>query len=97
MRYWNQWLDERQPTIIVQSLEEGASAQDILSPTAFARNAGFYGAAQVRAAMTLAAMWSPDGKEIVFTATTERWNASFAHVGYRSTACRRRAVRSPRP
>ena len=32
--------------------------------------------------MTLAPLWSPDGREVVFTATTERWNAAFAHVGY---------------
>ncbi len=83
VRYWNQWLDDRRPTILVQALEEGASAQDILSPTAFARNAGFDGAARGESPVSLAAMWSPDGKEIVFAATTERWNAAFAHVGYR--------------
>jgi dipeptidyl aminopeptidase/acylaminoacyl peptidase len=83
VRYWNQWLDDRRPTILVQALEEGASAKDILSPTAFARNAGFDGAAQGENPVSLSAMWSPDGKEIVFSATTERWNAAFAHVGYR--------------
>jgi dipeptidyl aminopeptidase/acylaminoacyl peptidase len=83
VRYWNQWLDDRRPTILVQPLEEGASAKDILSPTAFARNAGFDGAAQGENPVSLSAMWSPDGKEIVFSATTERWNAAFAHVGYR--------------
>jgi dipeptidyl aminopeptidase/acylaminoacyl peptidase len=83
VRYWNQWLDDRRPTILVEALEEGASAKDILSPTAFARNAGFDGAAQGENPVSLSAMWSPDGKEIVFSATTERWNAAFAHVGYR--------------
>ena len=83
VRYWNQWLDDRRPTILVQALEEGASAKDILSPTAFARNAGFDGAAQGENPVSLSALWSPDGKEIVFSATTERWNAAFAHVGYR--------------
>ncbi|HEX4619652.1 MAG TPA: prolyl oligopeptidase family serine peptidase, partial [Steroidobacteraceae bacterium] len=33
--------------------------------------------------VSLSAIWSPGGKEIVFVATTERWNAAFAHVGYR--------------
>ena len=82
VRYWNQWLDDRRPTILVQSLEEGAAARDVLSPTAFARGAGFDGAAQGENPVSLSAIWSPDGKEIVFTATTERWNAAFAHVGY---------------
>ena len=40
VRFWNQWLDDRQPTIIVQSLEEGAAPRDILSPTALAHTAG---------------------------------------------------------
>jgi len=83
VRYWNQWLDDRRPTILVQSLEEGAVAKDILSPTALARAAGFDGAAQGENPVSLSAIWSPDGKEIVFVATTERWNAAFAHVGYR--------------
>jgi dipeptidyl aminopeptidase/acylaminoacyl peptidase len=83
VRYWNQWLDDRRPTILVQTLEEGASAKDILSPTAFAHNAGFDGAAQGESPVSLSPLWSPDGKEIVFSATTERWNAAFAHVGYR--------------
>ncbi len=82
IRFWNEWFDERHPTIMVQSLEEGARPQDILSPTAFARAPGFYGTATNENAITLGPIWSPDGQEIVFTATSERWNAVFAHVGY---------------
>ena len=51
-------------------------------PRAFARARGFYGTPTNENAITLAPIWSPDGKEIVFTATSERWNAVFAHVGY---------------
>ena len=79
VRYWNQWLDERQPTIMVQSIEPGAAAKDILSATALARTAGFSGT-ETETSVTLAPLWSPDGREVVFTATTERWNAAFAHV-----------------
>ncbi len=82
IRFWNEWFDERHPTIMVQSLEEGARPQDILSATAFARAPGFYGTPTNENAITLAPIWSPDGQEIVFTATSERWNAVFAHVGY---------------
>lgn len=81
VRYWNQWLDDRQPTLMVQSLEPGSAPKDILSSTAFARTSGF-GGAETLTSVTLAPLWSPDGREIVFTATTERWNAAFAEPGY---------------
>lgn len=90
VRQWNQWLDDRQPTLLVQALEPGAKPKDILSATALARSAGFSGVPDsTSAGSSLAAIWSPDGKEVVFTATLERWNAAFGHVGfhlYRVTA-----------
>jgi dipeptidyl aminopeptidase/acylaminoacyl peptidase len=81
VRYWNQWLDERQPTIMVQSIEPGSAPRDILSATALGRSAGFSGT-ETETSVTLAPVWSLDGREVVFTATTERWNAAFAHVRY---------------
>jgi len=81
VRFWNQWLDDRQPTVIVQALQEGSKPRDILSATALAHTVGFSGM-QGESSVSLAPIWSPDGKEIVFTATTERWNSSFGHVGY---------------
>ncbi|MDB6044784.1 MAG: prolyl oligopeptidase [Gammaproteobacteria bacterium] len=83
VRYWNQWLDERQPTIMVQSLEPGSQPKDILSNTALAHTSGFFGVEDPTSIRgSLAPVWTPDGKEVVFTATTERWNAAFAHVGH---------------
>jgi dipeptidyl aminopeptidase/acylaminoacyl peptidase len=81
VRYWNQWLDERQPTLLVQSTDLGAVAKDILSPTKLAQTTGF-GGRETETNYTLAPLWSPDGREVVFTATTERWNAAFAPVGF---------------
>src|SRR5262249_46541529 len=81
VRFWNQWLDDRQPTIMVQPLQEGTPAKDILSATALAHTEGFSGV-QGETSVSLSPIWSPDGREIVFTATTERWNSAFAHVGY---------------
>jgi dipeptidyl aminopeptidase/acylaminoacyl peptidase len=81
VRYWNQWLDDRQPTVLIQSLEPGSTAKDILSPTTLAHTSGFSGA-ETETSVTLAPIWSPDGHEVVFTATTERWNAASAEVGY---------------
>jgi dipeptidyl aminopeptidase/acylaminoacyl peptidase len=81
VRYWNEWLDDRQPTLMVQALDQD-SARDILSGTALAHQSGFSGT-ETDSSVTLAPIWSMDGREIVFIATTERWNAAFADVGYR--------------
>lgn len=81
IRRWNQWLDERQPTILVQALEPGSTAKDILSPTALARTSGFSGV-ENDSGVSLAPLWSPDGREVIFTATSERWNAAFDQVQY---------------
>jgi dipeptidyl aminopeptidase/acylaminoacyl peptidase len=105
VRFWNHWLDDRQPTILVQAVQEGSIAKDILSPTTFAHAPGFSGV-QGETAISLSALWSPDGKEVVFAATTERWSSAFAHVGYhlyRMPAAlspkwsRRRRVTTPKP
>jgi dipeptidyl aminopeptidase/acylaminoacyl peptidase len=81
IRRWNQWLDERQPTIMVQSTDPGSTAKDILSSTAIARTPGFSGQ-ENDTGVSLAPLWSPDGHEVVFAATVERWNAAFDHVHY---------------
>jgi dipeptidyl aminopeptidase/acylaminoacyl peptidase len=81
VRFWNQWLDDRQPTLMVQPVEPGSSPKDILSATALARTSGF-GGAETDTSTTLGPLWSPDGRDVVFVATTERWHAAYAHVGY---------------
>jgi dipeptidyl aminopeptidase/acylaminoacyl peptidase len=81
IRYWNQWLDDRQPTLMVQSIEPGSIPKDILSATTLARTSGFSGS-ETDSSVTLDPIWSPDGHEVVFVATVERWHAAFAHVRY---------------
>jgi dipeptidyl aminopeptidase/acylaminoacyl peptidase len=81
IRFWNQWLDDRQPTLMVQSIAAGSTPKDILSSTALARTSGFSGT-ETESSVTLAPLWSRDGHDVVFTATTERWHAAYAHVGY---------------
>ena len=80
VRFWNEWLDERQPTLMTQALDQD-SAKDILSGTALAHQPGFYGS-ENDSGVTLSPQWSPDGRDVVFIATTQRWNAAAAQVGY---------------
>jgi dipeptidyl aminopeptidase/acylaminoacyl peptidase len=81
IRYWNQWLDDRQPTVMVQGIEPGSAPKDILSGSNLARTSGFSGT-ETDTSVTLAPLWSPDGREVLIIATTERWHAAFSHVGY---------------
>ncbi|HEX5264196.1 MAG TPA: hypothetical protein VFW13_11750, partial [Phenylobacterium sp.] len=81
IRYWNEWLDERLPTIEVVGLEPGAKPKDILSPTKLAQTPGFSGP-EGETSISLSPVWSPDGKEVVFSATVEHWNAAFSEVNY---------------
>jgi dipeptidyl aminopeptidase/acylaminoacyl peptidase len=81
IRYWNEWLDERQPTILVQGLEPSASPKDILAGTSLAKTTGFAGA-NGETSQSLGPVWSPDGKEVLFIATTARWTAAYANVPY---------------
>jgi dipeptidyl aminopeptidase/acylaminoacyl peptidase len=80
VRFWNEWLDERQPTLMVQTLDQ-ESAKDVLSGTALAHQSGFAGS-ETDGGVTLAPVWSPDGRDVVFIATTQRWDAAFSQVGY---------------
>jgi dipeptidyl aminopeptidase/acylaminoacyl peptidase len=84
VRFWNEWLDEKQPTILVQSLAAGSTAKDILSGTALAKTPGFSGSPgeEGDTRVSLSPIWSPDGQEIVFSATTDRWKAAYSFVGH---------------
>ncbi|WP_372785066.1 prolyl oligopeptidase family serine peptidase [Phenylobacterium sp.] len=81
IRYWNEWLDEKQPTIAVQGLAPGAKAKDILSGTKLAHTPGFSGP-EGETSVSLSPIWSPDGKEVLFAATTERWNTAYSQASY---------------
>jgi len=81
IRYWNEWLDERLPTIEVVGLEPGAKPKDILSATQLAHTPGFSGP-EGETSISLSPIWSPDGREVVFSATVERWNSAFSEVNY---------------
>jgi len=63
IRLWDVWLDEKQTHVFVQSTEPGAVSKNIFSSVSLATKAGF--------AFNGTITWAPDGKEVVFTATTD--------------------------
>jgi len=79
VRFWDRWLDERRPTLMLQPLEAGAEARDLLAGTELARGRGF-GGDLADDGESLDAAWSPDGSAIVFAATTLRDQAARADV-----------------
>jgi dipeptidyl aminopeptidase/acylaminoacyl peptidase len=79
IRDWDRWLDERRPSLLVQPLEKGAAAKDILAGSQLTASPGFAG--QWGAGSdAMSATWSPDGNSVVFAATRNRHEAAFAEA-----------------
>ncbi len=72
IRYWNAWLDEKRPHLFVQELDAAAQAADLLKNSKLAASPGFGGIFQSTGGQTLQAVWSPDGRSVVFAAVPNR-------------------------
>jgi dipeptidyl aminopeptidase/acylaminoacyl peptidase len=79
IRHWDRWLDELRPTLVVQSLDTVAPARDLLAGTALRQGRG-YGGRLGNENDALDAAWTPDGRGVVFAATTNRNEAARANV-----------------
>ena len=79
IRDWDRWLDERRPTLMVQPLESGAAARDLLAGTTLAASPGFAGQ-WGSGSDAMSATWSRDGKTVVFAATRNRHQSAFAEA-----------------
>jgi dipeptidyl aminopeptidase/acylaminoacyl peptidase len=79
IRRWDRWLDERRPTLMLQALDGGAPAKDLLAGTAL-RNAPGFGGDLDNEGDRIEAAWTPDGSRIVFTATVDRDRSARADV-----------------
>ena len=71
VRLWDHWLDERQTHAFVQSLEPESKAVDIFTQVSISQLEGF---------RYTGATWSPDGKEIIFSATTDANTAAYQYT-----------------
>lgn len=76
-RYWNAWLDDLKTHLFVQELAAGSKPRDLLAGTKLAALPGFDGVRGL-SGTDLQAVWSPDGRWIVFAATTNRHTAAYA-------------------
>jgi dipeptidyl aminopeptidase/acylaminoacyl peptidase len=72
IRYWNAWLDEKKPRVFVQDLNGGAGPRDLLKGSQLVETRGFAGAFSPAGGQELQAVWTPDGKSVVFVAYTNR-------------------------
>jgi dipeptidyl aminopeptidase/acylaminoacyl peptidase len=77
IRYWDQWLDERRPSLFVQDARAGAAARDLLAGSQLVAKRGFAGRLS-DAGQSLSAAWTPDGDGVVFVATADRDRAAYA-------------------
>jgi dipeptidyl aminopeptidase/acylaminoacyl peptidase len=77
IRNWDRWLDGLQPTLLVQAPEPGAEPRNLLTGTALAAEPGF-GGSMGSGSEGIGAVWAPDGRSILFGATTTRHTAAFA-------------------
>jgi dipeptidyl aminopeptidase/acylaminoacyl peptidase len=79
IRAWDRWIDESQPRLFVIDAKEGATPRDLLSGSKLVADPGFAGGSG-RTGESFQGEWAPDGRSVVFTATTERNRAAYARV-----------------
>src|SRR5688572_18496067 len=77
IRNWDRWLEDTQSHLFVQDAQPGARARDLLAGTKLVNERGFAGRV-TDSAEELDSVWTPNGDEIVFVATTNRDAAAYA-------------------
>jgi len=79
IRQWDHWRDDLQTHLFIQDARPGATAKDLFVGTKLIEAPG-YAAVPSRSSDDLQAKWTPDGKAIVFAATTNHHEAAHSHV-----------------
>ncbi|HEY5799096.1 MAG TPA: S9 family peptidase [Burkholderiaceae bacterium] len=78
-RFFDKWLDDKRVRLFVMDARSGAKARDLIAGTKLAEVGGF-GGAQGDEGQSLEAVWTPDGKAVVFSASTNRDQAARAGI-----------------
>jgi dipeptidyl aminopeptidase/acylaminoacyl peptidase len=68
IRNWDKWIDEKQTHAFVQALHKDSLAKDIFTDVPLSKQEGF---------KYSTAIWSPDGKDILFVASADENSAAF--------------------
>jgi dipeptidyl aminopeptidase/acylaminoacyl peptidase len=79
IRNWDRWLDDTRQTLLVQDAVAGARPQNLLSGTRLAAELG-WGGSMGSGSEQINAVWTPDGRGVVFAATTDRHAAAHAQT-----------------
>ncbi|MGI8835996.1 MAG: S9 family peptidase [Pyrinomonadaceae bacterium] len=78
IRNWDKWVEDTQSHLFVQDAQPGAKAKDLLAGTKLVNERGFAGRV-TDSGEELDPVWTPDGNEIIFVATTNRDAAAYAN------------------
>jgi dipeptidyl aminopeptidase/acylaminoacyl peptidase len=82
IRSWDRWLDTKQPHLLVQTLNPGGAAKDVLAGTQLIAAAGFAGTGGTEGSETIRGEWTPDGQSLIFAATTGRHTSAYSEFTY---------------
>jgi len=77
IRRWDKWLDDIQTHLFVMPADSSGPPRDLLAGSRLTAGAGFRGVGEEGSSDTLQPQWAPDGRSLVFTATT-----NFDHAAY---------------
>jgi dipeptidyl aminopeptidase/acylaminoacyl peptidase len=78
IRRWDRWLEETQTRLFVVAATGDGPARDLLSGTRLVQEPGFGGAGGEGATDDLRPAWAPDGRSLVFVASTNRNSSAYA-------------------
>ncbi|MBC7925676.1 MAG: S9 family peptidase, partial [Bryobacteraceae bacterium] len=81
IRHWDKWLDDTVRHIFVQNLSDGSKPKDLLATTKLVTMPGFSGT-QTNSGQDLQPVWTPDGRGVVFVASTNRNESAYREVRF---------------